>query len=371
MTIIVLLILAAVAINLTIGNNGIFTRAQDAVVRNENASVYEQLQMVVVDYQMDAIETENEEAILSRLKTDGYVNEDNTVNVENLMGRSMQTGKGSKETGDVYVLERRQETASALTSDTTISMDYYLIYYDDENIDINLGLAFEVTMSEEDRLKEILSQVDGDAYIDEHGNVFSTDKYDSVILGEDSFYLSGDFYDSGCNPTYENSYHGDIIGGKLEYEIPVFLKQEGKIYKLTEIGDYAFAECENLTSIIIPNSVTSIGDSAFDSCSSLASITIPDSVTSIGNWAFYSCNSLASVTIPDSVTSIGNWTFYGCSSLANITIPDGVTSIGNNAFTNCDSLKTVHYKGTEEEWNDITIYSGNEDLTNAQILYNQ
>ena len=88
-TIIVLLILAAVAINLTIGNNGIFTRAQDAVVRNENASVYEQLQMIVADYQMDAIETGNEEEILERLKIDGYVEEDakgnNILNVENLM----------------------------------------------------------------------------------------------------------------------------------------------------------------------------------------------------------------------------------------------------------------------------------------------
>ena len=40
-TIIVLLILAGVALNLTIGQNGIFSRANDTVVINENASVYE------------------------------------------------------------------------------------------------------------------------------------------------------------------------------------------------------------------------------------------------------------------------------------------------------------------------------------------
>ena len=39
-TIIVLLILASVAISLSIGNNGIFTRAQDAAIQNEIASIY-------------------------------------------------------------------------------------------------------------------------------------------------------------------------------------------------------------------------------------------------------------------------------------------------------------------------------------------
>ena len=124
-TIIVLLILAGVAISLTIGQNGIITRAQMAVVINENASVYEQLQLKVVDYQMRDIENNNSTDILAKLKEDGYVNNDDTVNVNNLMGRSMQTGNGSIADGDVYVLEQRQRTASSATSDTNSSMDYY------------------------------------------------------------------------------------------------------------------------------------------------------------------------------------------------------------------------------------------------------
>lgn len=44
-TIIVLLILASVAINLTVGNNGIFTRAQNAVELYNNAAEEEKIAM--------------------------------------------------------------------------------------------------------------------------------------------------------------------------------------------------------------------------------------------------------------------------------------------------------------------------------------
>jgi hypothetical protein len=40
-------------------------------------------------------------------------------------------------------------------------------------------------------------------------------------------------------------------------------------YGVTNIGDYAFAECYDLTSVTLPASVTSIGVEAFEYCSSL------------------------------------------------------------------------------------------------------
>ena len=111
--------------------------------------------------------------------------------------------------------------------------------------------------------------------------------------------------------------------------------------QLTTIGDYAFNWCISLTSIVIPDSVTTIGDDAFGSCDSLTSIVIPDSVTTIGDYAFEDCYSLASIVIPDSVTIIGEHAFEDCYSLTSVAISDSVITIGDLAFNRCRSLTSI------------------------------
>ena len=137
---------------------------------------------------------------------------------------------------------------------------------------------------------------------------------------------------------------------------------------VTEIRDNAFKNCSSLTNVMIANSVKSIGESAFENCSSLTSITIPNGVTSVGYNAFYECKNLISVTIPNSVTTIGDFTFSDCSSLSNVAIPDSVTSIDKSAFLDCD-IEDVYYAGSEAEWKEVSIQSGNYYLTRARIHY--
>ena len=110
---------------------------------------------------------------------------------------------------------------------------------------------------------------------------------------------------------------------------------------LTDIGDSAFYGCSGITGITLPSGVTSIGKSVFDGCSGLTSITMPDSVTSIGESAFHKCSGLTGITLPDGVTSIGEKAFQDCSGLTSITLPDGVTDIGDSAFYGCSGLTGI------------------------------
>ena len=138
---------------------------------------------------------------------------------------------------------------------------------------------------------------------------------------------------------------------------------------VTSIGDSAFSGCSSLTSVTIPEGVMSIGGAAFHGCSSLTSVTIPEGVMSIGGAAFHGCSSLTSVTILEGVACIGDSAFWECSSLTSVSIPEGVTSIDYDAFYGCGKLKHVYYGGSDLQWKEIQIESGNKPLTDATIHY--
>ena len=132
------------------------------------------------------------------------------------------------------------------------------------------------------------------------------------------------------------------IDKKLKTVItPESIEIDGKNYVVTEIGNYAFENCYDLTSITIPNSVTTIGDCAFYNCRGLSTLTIPTSVITIGKSAFKGCSGITSITIPNSVTTIGESAFMWCSGLTEVTIPNSVTTIGRWAFEYCSGLTEV------------------------------
>ena len=93
--------------------------------------------------------------------------------------------------------------------------------------------------------------------------------------------------------------------------------------------------------IIIGDGVTTIGENAFRDCSNLTSVTIPNSITEIGGRAFEGCRELTSVTIPNSVTKIGDSAFAGCRSLKNFTFGSGLQSIGREAFSGCINITQI------------------------------
>ena len=104
---------------------------------------------------------------------------------------------------------------------------------------------------------------------------------------------------------------------------------------------HLFLNGEEVTDLVIPNSVTAIKDYSFWGCSGLTSITIHNGVTSIGVGSFSRCSGLTSLTLPNSVTYIGVGAFDGCRGLTSLTLPNSVTYIGEGAFYHCSGLTTI------------------------------
>lgn len=87
----------------------------------------------------------------------------------------------------------------------------------------------------------------------------------------------------------------------------------------------------------------------------VTSITMYDSVLELGDWAFASCNNIQTVELSSNLQIINTSAFHSCNNLIYIEIPKSVKTIGNNAFLNCLNLKYIIYDGTSEEWSQITI----------------
>ena len=108
---------------------------------------------------------------------------------------------------------------------------------------------------------------------------------------------------------------------------------------LRTVGNYAFYNLGNLSSITIPTKVVSIGEGAFQG-TALSSVTIPNSVTALGDGAFYGLSTLKSATIGSGIATISESAFAS-TGLTTMAIPSTVTAIGESAFASTESLTSV------------------------------
>ena len=77
-------------------------------------------------------------------------------------------------------------------------------------------------------------------------------------------------------------------------EIPQCIWDDGHMYEVREIADFAFDGCEGLESIEIPDGIYRIGDSSFCGCSELKEVELPESLQVLGGlWKpdFHQCRS--------------------------------------------------------------------------------
>ena len=157
---------------------------------------------------------------------------------------------------------------------------------------------------------------------------------------------------------------------------------------VTNIGSSAFQGCSSLNSMTIPfvgaskdgSSKTHFGHIFGAYSYSANSRYVPSSLktvivtggASVEGYAFYECNDLTSITIPDTVTSIGSYAFRDCSLMTSITIPDSVTNVDPTAFTGCSALQynaynNALYLGTVANPYMVLIKAKNTSITSCDI----
>ena len=187
----------------------------------------------------------------------------------------------------------------------------------------------------------------------------------------------------------DNAYSGAVT-------IPQTVVLDGTSYTVTALSEYAFSECEEVTSLTLPPTIRSIGSQCFYGCT-FTTLQLPDSLKTLGDKAFlyssveslhlpacfeeydecsfwaqnlmsitvdeanpryrsidgwlYSKDSLTlcivpsgetgAVAVPQFVQHLDKMAFGNCRQITSVTLPEGLLSIGAFAFNCCATVDGI------------------------------
>ena len=139
----------------------------------------------------------------------------------------------------------------------------------------------------------------------------------------------------------------------VSYSTDVTIPNIANGYRVVEVADRAFIDCEKIKNFIWVNrneafsndhNVTRIGKSSFQNCSSMTYIYTPNSVTLIDESAFSDCINVEEVTIGTSVSYIASWAFSGDEKISTIYVKTPIPpAMGNNVFSSTTYSNAILY----------------------------
>ena len=133
---------------------------------------------------------------------------------------------------------------------------------------------------------------------------------------------------------------------------------------LTEIGRYAFFECNDLNLASLPQSLTKIGNSAFR-FTKISLTSLPVGVTNIWSYTFADCSEIKTIEFHENIDIIDMFAFYNCTGLTSVTFKGTPSTIINNAFNKCTNLTNIYVP-----WAEGAVSGAPWGATNATIHYN-
>jgi hypothetical protein len=118
---------------------------------------------------------------------------------------------------------------------------------------------------------------------------------------------------------------------------------------LKHIKYAAFSDCAMLEEIVLPDGLETIGSDAFFGCKTVKEVRIPAGVKELGASTFQACEAMETLVLPEALEKIGYNCFARCQKLQEVTIPASVTSIEYDAFGNCPALKKLNYLAVDAQ----------------------
>ena len=146
---------------------------------------------------------------------------------------------------------------------------------------------------------------------------------------------------------------------------------------LQRIGASAFAECKQLTTVKLPNSLTTIGALAFHHCTALSSMNLQDTRLEVLEALFTKdlndeqyLDDLRSLQLPETLKEIKSYAlqFLG---LRSITIPSSVKAFGEGVLEGTIYLEEFYWKGAKVNSLPKNTFLGEDALKTVYFLTNK
>ena len=121
----------------------------------------------------------------------------------------------------------------------------------------------------------------------------------TTSLWAHDFEVDGIYYHIVGKDSVEVTFKGESLNSVAnEYidtvVIPATVDYEGTVFRVVNLGQFAFAQCELLEAVIFTD-IERISWGAFWECKGIKSITITKSVQTIESFAFYDCENLSTI----------------------------------------------------------------------------
>lgn len=374
-TIIVLLILAAVSITSIVGENGIITKAKDSSQKTRDASIEEARDLWIQERQIaeaSGEEPKTLEELLDELKNQNLLSEDEVDEIINSADNSIKIG--------------------------TKTISFSLI----EKVEPEVISDWEWEVNEDGNTVTLIAYngADTDVIVP---NYIDGMPVKGIKAKSPAQWKNGSVW----GPTIcSGNYNGIVMGyTPKQNTITSVTISEG----IQEIGYFCFAGSQALVEVKIPNTVKKIDRQAFAWCTSLEKIDIPASVSEIYGNTFVLSSSLREINvdenninykdidgvlynktgtelirypegktnesfvIPNHVETVKTDSFSGYSSaLANLYIPKTVTSMESHIFSTAMSA-VINVEYLEEEipdtWNESWSKTWNGYSNNSYTIY--